>query len=166
MFVSWYLELENSEANLLIEQLNVKTEILPAVSAIIFNEHGDVLLQRRRNTGKWCIISGHVEFGESVEEAMVREIMEELNVVSSVKRLIGVYSSPAYATYYYPERTVQYVVTYFEVELLGKIEPDWANAETAAIGFFPPDDLPSDLDLVNPNWLADALNSGPEAFIR
>jgi len=64
----------------------MKTEILPAVSAIIFNEQGDVLLQRRKDTGKWCIISGHVEFGESIEQAIVREIQEELGVASSVKR--------------------------------------------------------------------------------
>jgi len=144
----------------------MKTEILPAVSAIIFNEQGNVLLQRRRDTGKWCIISGHVEFGESIEQAIVREIQEELGVISSVKRLIGVYSSPAYTTYYYPERTVQYVVTYFEVELLQKVEAGLVNAETMAIDFFDPKNLPHDLDLVNPNWLADALNTQPEAFIR
>lgn len=144
----------------------MKTEILPAVSAIIFNDQGDVLLQRRKDTGKWCIVSGHVEFGESIEQAMVREIEEELGVDSLVKRLIGVYSSPAYTTYYYPERTVQYVVTYFEVELLDKIKTGLANTETVAIDFFHPDDLPHDLDLVNPNWLTDALHARPEAFIR
>jgi len=144
----------------------MKTEILPAVSAIIFNEQGDVLLQRRKDTGKWCIISGHVEFGESIEQAIVREIQEELGVPSSVKRLIGVYSSPAYTTYYYPDRTVQYVVTYFEVELLEKVEAGLVNAETMAIEFFDPENLPHDLDLVNPNWLADAVNTRPEAFIR
>lgn len=144
----------------------MKTEILPAVSAIIFNKQGDVLLQRRKDTGKWCIISGHVEFGETIEQAIVREIQEELGVAGLVKRLIGVYSSPAYTTYYYPNRTVQYVVTYFEVELLGEIEEGLANAETAAIEFFDPENLPYDLDLVNPNWLADALHARPEAFIR
>jgi 8-oxo-dGTP pyrophosphatase MutT (NUDIX family) len=144
----------------------MKTEILPAVSAIIFNEQGDVLLQRRKDTGKWCIISGHVEFGESIEQAIVREIREELGVSSSVKRLIGVYSSPAYTTYYYPDRTVQYVVTYFEVGLLEKVEAGLANAETIAIDFFDPENLPHDLDLVNPNWLADAVNTRAEAFIR
>lgn len=144
----------------------MKKEILPAVSAIIFNDHGDVLLQRRKDTGKWCIVSGHVEFGESIEQAMVREIEEELGVASMIKRLIGVYSSPAYATYYYPGRTVQYVVTYFEVELLETIATGLTNDETVEVEFFSPADLPHDLDLVNPNWLADALNVHPEAFIR
>ncbi len=89
----------------------MRQEILPAVSAIIFNESKKILLQRRMDTKKWCVISGHVEFGESVEEAIVREVLEETNVKSEVVRLIGVYSSPAYTTYFYPERMVQYVVT-------------------------------------------------------
>ena len=72
----------------------MRKEILPAVSAIILNENGEVLMQRRMDTKKWCIISGHVEFGESVEEAMIREVFEETNVKSEVLRLIGVYSSP------------------------------------------------------------------------
>lgn len=144
----------------------MKTEILPAVSAIIFNEKGQVLLQQRKDTGKWCIPSGHVEFGESIEQAIVREIAEELGVTSAVKRLIGVYSSPPYSTYHYSSRTVQYVITYFEVALLEKIEEGLVNAETMAIDFFSPENIPQDLDLVNPNWLADALHARPEAYIR
>lgn len=141
-------------------------EILPAVSAMIFNDRGEILLQRRRDTGKWCIISGHVEFGESIEEAIVREIREEIGVTSLVKRLIGVYSSPAYTTYYYADRTVHYVVTYFEVELLESIAVGVTNIETAEVAYFSPDNLPDDLDLVNPNWLADAVSVRAGAFIR
>lgn len=47
-----------------------ETQILPAVAAAIFNDKGEVLLQRRRDVNQWCIISGHVEFGETVEEAI------------------------------------------------------------------------------------------------
>jgi len=143
-----------------------KTEILPAVSAIIFNDRGEVLLQKRRDTGKWCILSGHVEFGETIEEAIIREILEETGLTSEVKRLIGVYSSPEFATYYYADRTVQYVITYFEVNLIGNIPADFSNSETVAIAYFPPDNLPPDLDMVNPYWLADALSLQNHAFIR
>src|ERR1043165_3279254 len=114
-------------------------EILPAVSAIIMNDNREILMQKRMDTKKWCIISGHVEFGESVEEAMIREIQEETNVTGEVVRLIGVYSSPKYTTYYYPDRIVQYVVTYFEVRLLGQIESGFANSETEEFGYFPLD---------------------------
>jgi 8-oxo-dGTP diphosphatase len=110
----------------------IRKEILPAVAAIIFNEKGDILLQRRMDTKKWCVISGHVEFGETVQEAIVREIQEEAYTRSEVVRLIGVYSSPEYTTYYYPDRAVQYVVTYFEVKLIDQIQEGISNSESAA----------------------------------
>ncbi len=141
-------------------------EILPAVSAVIFNELGEILLQRRKDTGKWCIISGHVEFGETVEQAIIREVLEETEVSSEIVRLIGVYSAPEYATYFYPGRVVQYVVTYFELKLLGKIQEGFKNNESEEFAFFAPDQLPSDLDLVNPYWLADALDPAVGVFIR
>ncbi|WP_276370513.1 NUDIX domain-containing protein [Chryseolinea sp. H1M3-3] len=140
-------------------------EILPAVSAVVFNERGEILLQRRKDTGKWCIISGHVEFGETVQEAILREVLEETGVRSEIVRLIGVYSDPPYATYKYPERTVHYVVTYFEVRLLGKIEDGLTNSESEEFAYFAGDQLP-ELDLVNPNWLVDALDPALNVFIR
>jgi ADP-ribose pyrophosphatase YjhB (NUDIX family) len=143
-----------------------RNEILPAVSAVIFNEQGEILLQKRKDTRKWCIISGRMEFGESVQQAMIREIREETNVSSEIIRLIGVYSFPEYTTYFYDDRTVQYVVTYFEVKLLEKIKEGLTNSESEAFAYFPADQLPIELDLVNPNWLADALDPGHGVFIR
>ncbi|MCD9014653.1 NUDIX domain-containing protein [Parachryseolinea silvisoli] len=140
-------------------------KILPAVSAAIFNDQGHVLLQQRRDTGKWCIISGHVEFGETVEDAMLREIREEINTAAEIIRLIGVYSMPAFATYDHTDHRVQYITSYFEVKLLEAPDISFTNAETRAWRFFSPDALPADLDQVNPYWLADALNK-QSVFIR
>lgn len=140
-------------------------EILPAVSAIILNDKREILMQKRMDTKKWCIISGHVEFGESVEEAIIREVREEANVSGEVLRLIGVYSSPEYTTYHYEDRIVQYVVSYFEVKLLSPIQIDLKNSETEAFRYFPLDALPKEMDMINPFWLADALTS-TKAFIR
>lgn len=143
-----------------------KKEILPAVSAAIFDERKSLLLQKRKDTGKWCIVSGHVEFGETVQQAMLREVLEETGARSEIVRLIGVYSTPQYSTYYYPDRTVQYVVTFFEVRLLDPIPAGLHNAESEAFAYFAPDRLPAELDLVNPNWLADALDPQAGVFVR
>jgi 8-oxo-dGTP pyrophosphatase MutT (NUDIX family) len=144
----------------------VKQEILPAVSAVIFNDRKELLLQKRADTGKWCILSGHVEFGETVQQAMLREVLEETGTQSEIVRLIGVYSTPEYSTYYHPDRDVQYVVTFFEVKLLDPIAEGWSNAESEAFAYFAPHQLPADLDLVHPNWLADALDPRASVFIR
>lgn len=118
------------------------------------------------DTKKWCIISGHVEFGESVEDAMIREVFEEINVKSEVVRLIGIYSSPTYTTYFYPDRTVQYVVTYLEVKVYGQVLPNLTNGESVEFAYFPQNKLPKDIDLINPFWLTDALDVTAKAFIR
>jgi 8-oxo-dGTP diphosphatase len=143
-----------------------KTEILPAVAAMIFNERGDVLLQKRKDVEKWCVISGHVEYGETVEQAILREIREEINVTAEVVRLIGVYSTPSFATYHYEDRSIQYVISYFEVKLLETPPEDIFNAETLAIKFFPVTQIPQNLDMMNPYWLEDALNKKNTPYIR
>src|SRR3954464_939710 len=104
-----------------------KKEILPAVAAAIFNEQGEVLLQKRRDTNQWCIISGHVEFGETVAHAVLREIAEETNVQADIVRFIGLYSSPETQLYHYPERSVQYITSYFEARLAEDIAAGFTN---------------------------------------
>ncbi|HEV8283174.1 MAG TPA: NUDIX domain-containing protein [Chitinophagaceae bacterium] len=141
-------------------------QILPAVAAAIFNDKGEVLLQKRKDVNKWCIISGHVEFGETIEHAILREVQEETNANAKITRFIGVYSSPSSQTYFYKDRTVQYVTSYFEVQLTDSIHSNFSNNETQELKFFRLDDIPADFALINPNWLTDALNTNGTVFIR
>lgn len=141
-------------------------QILPAVAAAIFNDKGEILLQKRKDVNQWCIISGHVEFGETIEEAMLREIEEETDAKASIVRFIGVYSSPVSQTYRYKDRTVQYVTSYFEATLTSDIPANFSNNETTELRFFKPDDMPVDMALINANWLSDALNTEEMVFIR
>jgi len=152
-----------------LKKMNTSTpdcQILPVVAAAIFNEHGEILLQRRKDVGSWCIISGHVEFGETVEQAIVREVMEEVNVVGRITRFIGIYSSPLSQTYHYAHRSVQYITSYFEVKLLGRVDLSFSNEETAELRFFPVAELPKDLAQINEHWLSDVLDKSHTVFIR
>jgi 8-oxo-dGTP diphosphatase len=65
------------------------------VGAIIFNNEGKVFLARRgkhvRNeSGKWEFPGGGVEFGETLEHALVREIFEEYGSAIEVRGLLDV----------------------------------------------------------------------------
>ena len=146
--------------------MNTTKAILPAVAAAIFNDRGEILLQKRRDVNKWCIISGHVEFGETIEAAILREIEEETNIKANLVRFIGIYSSPDSQTYHYKNRTVQYITSYFEARLTGTLNPDFSNSETHELKFFDPANIPDDLALINSHWLADALNKREMIFIR
>ncbi|MGI4864417.1 MAG: NUDIX domain-containing protein [Janthinobacterium lividum] len=140
--------------------------ILPAVAAIIFNAQGQVLLQKRRDVQQWGLLGGHVEFGESVEQAICREILEETGSQARITRLIGVYSEPKSQTYAYATRTVHYVTTYFEGTLLQEPVACFANEETVELRYFPVQELPAELAALNPFWLTDALARQTSAFIR
>ena len=58
----------------------------PVVHLHVFNSNGDVYLQKRPDwkdiqPGKWdTAVGGHIDYGESPEEALLREVREELGI--------------------------------------------------------------------------------------
>ena len=73
------------------------TDIRLSVSAVVWREASagrELLLMRRSDNGHWGLPGGYVEKGESVAEAVAREVFEETGVMITVGRLIGIYSDP------------------------------------------------------------------------
>ena len=66
------------------------------VDAIIPYEGRIVLIKRKNEPFKdfYALPGGIVEYGETVEEALKREVKQETGLDVEVKRLVGVYSSP------------------------------------------------------------------------
>ncbi|UCH84084.1 MAG: NUDIX domain-containing protein [Candidatus Latescibacterota bacterium] len=53
----------------------------PTVGGLIFNPAGELFLMRSHKwRGKWVVPGGHIDLGESIEEALVREIKEETDL--------------------------------------------------------------------------------------
>jgi 8-oxo-dGTP diphosphatase len=64
------------------------------VGAVII-QNGKILLEKRKNDpgrGKWSIPGGLVELGESLEQAVIREVQEETGLVVDTPKLIDVVS--------------------------------------------------------------------------
>ncbi len=63
-----------------------------AAGGYVFDEKGNILLVKTNQRG-WDCTGGQVEEGETLEEGVLREILEESGVTARVVRLAGVYSN-------------------------------------------------------------------------
>lgn len=66
------------------------------VDGVVFTE-SEILLVKRKNPpfqGRWALPGGFVEYGETTEHAVVREVEEETNLSTIIDTLLGVYSNP------------------------------------------------------------------------
>jgi ADP-ribose pyrophosphatase YjhB (NUDIX family) len=74
--------------------------IVCAVSAVLADGDGRILLIRRTDNNYWSIPGGGVEPGESVGEATAREVKEETGIDCEVTGLVGIYSDPGHVAAY------------------------------------------------------------------
>jgi ADP-ribose pyrophosphatase YjhB (NUDIX family) len=74
--------------------------IRPAVSAIVRDENGRLLMIRRTDNDKYAIPGGGQEVGETVAQTVVREVEEETGIHVEVTGLVGIYSNPAHVIAY------------------------------------------------------------------
>lgn len=66
---------------------------LTGVSIVPVLPDGSIVLIRRRDTGKWAIPGGFVDWGENIPTTVQRELKEETGLeLVTMGRLVGVYS--------------------------------------------------------------------------
>lgn len=94
----------------------------PVIHLHVFNEAGELYLQKRSMSkdiqpGKWdTAVGGHIDYGETVEEALHREVREELGITDFV---------PAFITRYVFESPIEKeLVNTFRTTYTGPIAPD------------------------------------------
>jgi mutator protein MutT len=69
----------------------------PVVHLHVFNTQGDIYLQRRPEwkdiqPGKWdTAVGGHIDYGETPEEALRREVREELGITDFIAEFVDKY---------------------------------------------------------------------------
>lgn len=106
----------------------------PVAGLIPLMADGRVALLRRNiepALGKWSFPAGFQELGETVEEAAIRETMEEIDARARVTRLVGIYS--------YPDSSVVTIV--YEGKIL-KGEKPRTTPESQEVRFFNRKDIP------------------------
>jgi ADP-ribose pyrophosphatase YjhB (NUDIX family) len=139
--------------------------IRPGVAAVILTAEG-VLLQRRDDNGLWGLPGGGVEPGESVTDAVAREVREETGLEVEPLRLIGVYSAPEHHQIItYPDgNVIHYVSSVFECTIVGGALA--CGVESLDLRFFDPDALPADVMPISRIRIHDALAHQVAAFVR
>ncbi|KIU73005.1 phosphohydrolase (MutT/nudix family protein) [Bacillus thuringiensis Sbt003] len=106
------------------------------------NEKGEVLLQLRTDFNRWGIIGGALEYNETLEDALKREVFEETGLIIKNPELFRTYSGPDYFQIYPNGDQVHGVlVVYICREFYGELVCD--QSESKELRFFSLDELPN-----------------------
>jgi ADP-ribose pyrophosphatase YjhB (NUDIX family) len=74
--------------------------IVPAVTAVVVNDAGNILLQKRTDNGLWALPGGAMDIGESISQTVVREVKEETGLDVEPTRIVGIYTNPRHVIEY------------------------------------------------------------------
>jgi len=111
--------------------------IIVAAVAMITNDKKEVLLQKRADPepawayGKWELPGGGVEFGESPEDTVVREVKEEIGCTVDIVRLIPHIQSKLIPGDVGAQRHI--LIICYECRLRGQQNPTPTDAEVSEI---------------------------------
>ncbi len=114
--------------------------VVPAVSAIVTDTQGSILLILRTDNGYWSIPGGGLNPGESVSDATVREVREETGIDCEVTGLVGIYSDPNHVAAYDDGEVRQEFSICFTTRMMGGSLA--TSSESALVEFVPADAIP------------------------
>lgn len=112
-----------------------------AATGILYNKEKGLLLEKRTDTGEWCTPGGAIELGESLEDALKREIKEETNLEIANPKLFDINVN---AHMVYPNKDEVYYTDFvYEInEFYGELKPD---GESTELKFFDLNSLPENI---------------------
>jgi ADP-ribose pyrophosphatase YjhB (NUDIX family) len=116
--------------------------------AVFHNEQ--VLLTRRSDFGVWCLPGGHVDAGETIAQAAIREVVEETALEVRLDRLVGVYSIPDAKAW------VNLIISFAGTPIGGALKAQ--ENEVLEIAYFSVDEIPDNLLWGHRQRIIDAFN--------
>lgn len=119
---------------------------IPTVDIIIEIKGGIVLIKRKNPPCGWALPGGFVDYGESLEDAAIRESKEETSLDIKLIRQFHTYSDPNRDERFHTFSTV-YIAK-------AEGEPEAAD-DAKEIGVFTKDNLPSPIAFDHANILKD-----------
>ena len=131
--------------------------VIPGVRGILVDDQRRLLLQRRADTGHWGLPAGVVDVGDSVLDALSREVHEETGLTVERAELFGVYTDPRFSiTYPNGDEVQTFTVAFLVPKWSGELSAD--SDEVVDVKFFPLDALPENVWPVHRETIDDYLN--------
>jgi 8-oxo-dGTP diphosphatase len=122
----------------------------------VIERDGAYLLAHRADIPWWNLPGGGLEYGETLQDGIIREVREEIGAEVEVRRLVGVYAKPQ----------KREIVLAFLCHLTADSPEPTTSEEVSSVAWFLPDDLPDNLLPKHRERLLDALLQQPEAVVR
>ena len=126
-----------------------------SVAAVVTNDEGQVLALRRRDgpyRGRWELPGGILESGETLYQAVVREVLEETGLTVEPGRLTGVYQNVTRGS----------ISLVFRCQVIaGQPRP---TAEAAEVRWLTPTEVREQMDESRATRLLDGLETGQPAI--
>lgn len=111
----------------------------PGGSAIVTDEQGRILMQRRTDSGNWALPGGVMDIGETLQQCVIREVKEETGLDIEITGLLGVYTDPQHVIAYADgEVRQEFNLTYHGRVIGGQIA---VSRESTEVRFIHPDEL-------------------------
>jgi ADP-ribose pyrophosphatase YjhB (NUDIX family) len=113
--------------------------LAPGGSALVVDEAGRILLQRRADSGNWSLPGGTMDLGETLGAAVVRETREETGLDVELTGILGVYTDPGHVIAYEDgEVRQEFVVVFTARAVSGTLA---VSAESTDVRYIDPADL-------------------------
>ncbi|MEU3604085.1 NUDIX domain-containing protein [Streptomyces sp. NPDC035033] len=109
-----------------------------AASAVVTDEQGRVLLQRRRDNGLWALPGGGMDLADSLPGTAVREVKEETGLDVEVTGLVGTYTDPRHIIAYTDGEVRRQFNVCFTARIVGGELA--ISDESTELRFVPPDE--------------------------
>jgi 8-oxo-dGTP pyrophosphatase MutT (NUDIX family) len=123
--------------------------LVPAVSAVIRDDGGRVLLMQKAESGRWSLPAGGIDPGETPEAAVVRETAEETGLVVTATRLLTVLGGERYRMHYGNGDAVEFTICVFACEVAPGT-PEAVDGEALGFQWVEPEAVAGRLDLPYP----------------
>ena len=124
------------------------------VRGLVIDDQGRVFLVKHSYVRGWHLPGGGVEAGETLRQALARELREEGNI-EIVK------PAELYGMYFNPNDSARDHVALFVVESYRQAAPPQRNREIIEHGFFPPAALPPDATPATRARIGEVLQGKP-----